>query len=42
MAWAKNVTDTYYWQNVVNAFDSVSRFAGQPRTFGVTFSYNIK
>jgi iron complex outermembrane receptor protein len=41
MAWAKNVTNTYYWQNVVTAFDGVTRYAGQPQTYGVTVSYRF-
>lgn len=40
MAWAKNVTDKYYWQNVVTAYDVVTRYAGQPATYGMTF--NVK
>jgi iron complex outermembrane recepter protein len=42
MAWGKNVANTYYWQNVVTAFDGVTRYAGQPRTYGVTVSYKFK
>jgi outer membrane receptor protein involved in Fe transport len=42
MAWAKNVANTYYWQNVVTAFDGVTRYAGQPQTYGVTVSYRFK
>jgi iron complex outermembrane recepter protein len=42
MAWAKNVANTYYWQNVVTAFDGVTRYAGQPRTYGVTVGYEFK
>ena len=42
MAWAKNVANTYYWQNVRLAFDGVTRYAGQPRTYGVTVSYRFK
>ena len=41
MAWAKNVANTYYWQNVVTAFDGVTRYAGQPQTYGVTVSYRF-
>ena len=42
MAWAKNVANTYYWQNVVTAFDGVTRYSGQPRTYGVTVSYKFQ
>jgi outer membrane receptor protein involved in Fe transport len=37
MFWAKNVTNKYYWQNITAAFEGVSRWAGQPATYGVTF-----
>lgn len=36
--WGKNVRNTYYWSNVFVAGDSASRFAGQPATYGATFS----
>ena len=37
--WGRNITDKYYWtgQNKVN--DAIIRFAGMPRTFGITVSY---
>jgi outer membrane receptor protein involved in Fe transport len=36
--WGKNVTNTYYWTSVFAIGDAVSRFVGQPATYGVTFS----
>lgn len=36
MAYASNVFDTYYWQTSTRRGDTVIRFAGMPRTFGVT------
>ena len=37
-AWGKNVTNTYYWTSVFAIGDAVSRFVGQPATYGVSFS----
>jgi len=37
--WSKNVTNRYYWNNAVVDSDDVSRFAGMPRTFGITVGY---
>jgi iron complex outermembrane receptor protein len=37
--WGRNVTDSYYWNNVVTGFDQVARYAAPPRTWGVTFDY---
>jgi outer membrane receptor protein involved in Fe transport len=37
MFWAKNVTNKYYWQNIMAAFEDVTRYVGQPATYGVTF-----
>lgn len=36
--WGKNVTDEYYWNNVVSVFDSIGRYVGKPATYGVGFS----
>jgi outer membrane receptor protein involved in Fe transport len=41
MVWGKNVTNKYYWNNVVTAFENVTRYAGQPATYGVTFGYKF-
>ena len=36
--WEKNVRDEYYWSNTFANGNAVSRFVGQPRTFGVSLS----
>jgi outer membrane receptor protein involved in Fe transport len=41
MIWGKNVTNKYYWQNVTAAFENITRYAGQPATYGLTFSYKF-
>jgi outer membrane receptor protein involved in Fe transport len=41
MVWGKNVTNKYYWQNVVTSYDVVTRYAGRPATYGITFGYNF-
>lgn len=40
--WGKNVTNQYYWTNVASFFDTYTRWAGQPATFGGTFSVKFK
>ena len=40
-AWGRNVTNTYYWNNVVLPGDTLSRFTGAPATYGVTGSYRF-
>lgn len=37
--WGKNLTDEYYWQQVASNANVVLRFAGRPRTFGMSVSY---
>jgi outer membrane receptor protein involved in Fe transport len=34
----RNLTDEYYWSNATRITDTTVRFAGRPRTFGVSFS----
>jgi outer membrane receptor protein involved in Fe transport len=41
MIWGKNVTNKYYWQNAITSYDVVTRYAAQPATYGVTFSYKF-
>lgn len=36
--YVRNLTNTYYWNNVIRAADTVVRYTGLPRTFGLTFS----
>lgn len=40
--WGKNIGNAYYWSNVVSGYDTVSRFAGRPATYGVTLSYKYR
>jgi outer membrane receptor protein involved in Fe transport len=42
MIWGKNVTNKYYWQNVISANDVVTRYAGAPATYGVTMSHKFR
>lgn len=38
--WGKNLTDEYYWRQVTREFgDALVRYAGHPRSYGITFSY---
>lgn len=39
-AWGKNVTDEYYWTNVLIGADTLGRLTGRPATYGITFSYS--
>jgi Outer membrane receptor proteins, mostly Fe transport len=39
--WGKNVTNTYYWTNVVAGQDTVVRYAAKPATYGVTLGYRF-
>lgn len=41
MVWGKNVTDKYYWTNVVAGQDTVVRYAARPATYGVTVGLNF-
>ena len=36
-----NVTNTYYWNQVVRSGDVVVRFAGLPTTYGITLGYQF-
>jgi outer membrane receptor protein involved in Fe transport len=40
-AFARNLTDEYYWKSVVFFTDSISRFSGMPRTYGASIKYNF-
>lgn len=37
--WGQNLTDEYYWQQITSNANVVLRFAGKPRTYGLTLSY---
>jgi iron complex outermembrane receptor protein len=39
-AWGRNITDEYYYNNVMQSTDMLVRYAGMPRTYGVTMEYN--
>ena len=39
--WGKNITNTYYWTNVVAGQDTVVRYAAKPATYGVTLGYRF-
>ncbi|MBB4640156.1 TonB-dependent receptor [Rhizorhapis suberifaciens] len=41
-AYGNNITNEYYWTNVVKFADTVTRFTGMPATYGVSFAYNFK
>jgi len=40
-AWARNVTNKYYWQSAVHVNDVLLHYAGMPRTYGVTVTYRF-
>ena len=39
VAWGRNVTDKYYWNQAQHVNDVLVRFTGMPATYGVTLSY---
>jgi iron complex outermembrane receptor protein len=41
-AWVRNATNKYYWVNAVHVNDVLLRYAGMPRTYGVTFTYRFE
>jgi outer membrane receptor protein involved in Fe transport len=41
-AWGKNVTNKYYWTNVVHTFDTIIRYTGRPALYGVAVSYQFQ
>jgi len=40
--WAKNIGNRYYWLNADRYGDAVVRFAGRPRTVGLTLNYDFR
>jgi outer membrane receptor protein involved in Fe transport len=40
-AYVRNLGDKYYWNNAVRALDTVVRYTGLPRTYGLSFSYRM-
>jgi outer membrane receptor protein involved in Fe transport len=41
-AWGKNITNKYYWSNVFAYGNTITRYAGQPATYGVSVSYRFR
>ncbi|WP_193742843.1 TonB-dependent receptor [Sphingobium bisphenolivorans] len=39
--WGKNIFNSYYWSNVVSGYDIVTRYAGRPATYGMTFVHHF-
>ncbi|HMI17980.1 MAG TPA: TonB-dependent receptor [Sphingomonas sp.] len=39
--WGRNVTNTYYWNNVLVVLAAVARYASPPATYGVSASYRF-
>lgn len=35
----KNIFNEYYWNNAITSSDAIARFAGMPRTYGVSLSF---
>lgn len=40
-AFVRNLTNKYYWSNATRITDTTVRFAGRPRTYGLTLSANF-
>lgn len=40
MVWGKNITDEYYWTNVMATADTTGRLTGIPATYGITLSFS--
>lgn len=40
--WGKNVTNSYYWDNVAFFFDTVTRWPARPATYGATASFKFR
>jgi len=38
-AWVRNVNDEYYWTNSSKTNDTIIRFTGMPRTYGISLNY---
>ncbi len=39
--WGRNITNEFYAVSVVRLADSISRFTGEPETYGVSASYRF-
>jgi len=40
--WVRNLTNKYYWISTFRLEDTTTRYAGMPRTYGLTLSYNFE
>lgn len=40
-AWGRNITNKYYWTNVLDNVSSIVRYTGMPATYGIGASYNF-
>lgn len=40
--WGKNITNSYYWDNVSFFFDNVTRWPGKPVTYGATLGVKFR
>ena len=36
--WGRNITDEYYWTQSQSTNDTVMRWTGMPRTYGISIS----
>lgn len=41
MVFGRNITDKYYWNNVLKAQDNVIRYAGRPASYGIIFTLQL-
>jgi iron complex outermembrane recepter protein len=41
MLWGKNLTNSYYWTNVVAGQDQIVRYVQKPTTYGVTVGFDF-
>ncbi|HJQ17429.1 MAG TPA: TonB-dependent receptor [Allosphingosinicella sp.] len=39
--WGRNITNKYYWVNVLRLSDTINRIAAMPVTYGITLSYRF-
>lgn len=37
--WGKNITNKYYWTNVVASYETLTRYPGMPASYGATVSF---
>jgi iron complex outermembrane receptor protein len=40
--WGKNITNKYYWNNVVASYDTLGRYPAMGATYGVTIGVNFR